>query len=85
MINTLKFYILTSNLYNIPIKTFKSDNGNKCINKNVTSFFLNNHGISFIYSIPGYLQQNDPTEWLNQSINNYAKAFLNSAKLPLSF
>ena len=39
MINTLKFYILTSNLYNIPIKTFKSDNGNKCINKNVTSLF----------------------------------------------
>ena len=79
-----KFYKLTSNLYNIPIKTFKSDNGTEYINKNVTSF-LNNHWIKFIHPIPGYPQQNGRTERLNQTINNYAITLLNFAKLPLSF
>jgi len=80
----VEFYKLTSNLYNIPIKTFKSDNRTEYINKNVTSF-LNNHGIKFIHSIPGYPQQNGRTERLNQTINNYAITLLNFAKLPLSF
>ena len=80
----VEFYKLTSNLYNIQIKTFKSDNGTEYINKNVISF-LNNHGIKFIHSIPGYPQQNGRAERLNQTINNCAKTLLNSAKLPLYF
>jgi len=80
----IEFYKLTSNLYNLPIKTFKSDNGTEYINKNVISF-LNNHGISFIHTIPGYPQQNGRAERLNQTLNNCAKTLLNSAKLPLSF
>jgi len=47
--------------------------------------FLNNLGIKFIHSIPGYPQQNGRAERLNQTINNCAKTLLYSAKLSLSF
>jgi len=34
----IEFYKLISNLYNLPIKTFKSDNDTEYINKNVIFF-----------------------------------------------
>jgi len=39
MTNLLNFIKLISNLYKLPIKTFKSDNGTEYINKNVIFFF----------------------------------------------
>eukprot|EP00833_Pecoramyces_ruminatium_P016099 jgi/Orpsp1_1/1190131/evm.model.d7180000076770.1 len=80
----IKFHKLISNITNYKLKTLKSDNGTEYINHNFIDY-LNNNGIQFIHSTPGYLQQNGRAERLNQTLNNCCKTLLNAANLPLSF
>jgi len=78
----LMFLTYLLNFINLFPINFKSDNGTEYINKTLTTY-LENFGINFIHSVPGYPQQNGRAERLNQTLNRYASTLLNSAKLPI--
>ena len=80
----IHFNKLMKNTTNYNIVTLKTDNGREYDNANLIKYLADN-GIEFIHSLPNYPQQNGRAKRINQTLDNFVKTLLSSAKLPINF